>query len=180
MRKYRKGLIQTPEQLRFGFLAIIQGIKTILNLTLPLNKEVPLNKVEADDDSGPCGSKPPYNRSLGVPSDDESEAAPLLPSNGQEATPTDKPVVGSPTNNNLGAVELRRRAREERNKKTTEAIKKIKDKQKEIEERSRFKSQFYKFSCIGLLAIIGAGLAYSYLNPSTSFKPPSASWSLSF
>lgn len=31
MRSYRMGLIQTPDQLRFSYLAIIQGAQAILN-----------------------------------------------------------------------------------------------------------------------------------------------------
>lgn len=31
MRKYRMGLIQTPEQLRFSYQAIIEGAKQLLN-----------------------------------------------------------------------------------------------------------------------------------------------------
>jgi len=30
MRKYRMGLIQTPHQLRFSYLAIIEGAKSIV------------------------------------------------------------------------------------------------------------------------------------------------------
>lgn len=31
MREYRMGLIQTPEQLRFSYQAIIEGTKQVLN-----------------------------------------------------------------------------------------------------------------------------------------------------
>src|SRR5690242_2464611 len=98
MRRYRKGLIQTPEQLRFGFLAIIQGIKTILNLKIP-HKTVPLNK--ADEENIPSGSNPASKTSLGVPSDDESETVPLLSNGTNNATDT---PVGSPTNNNMDRI----------------------------------------------------------------------------
>lgn len=61
MREYRMGLIQTPEQLRFSYQAIIEGTKQILNqnsestkvslyfvlfqivLTLPTNSEYPIS-----------------------------------------------------------------------------------------------------------------------------------------
>lgn len=43
MRHYRMGLIQTPDQLRFSYLAIIEGAKIILpqqeSQNVPLNNE---------------------------------------------------------------------------------------------------------------------------------------------
>lgn len=44
MREYRMGLIQTPDQLRFSYQAIIEGAKHILNQNSE-NEEVCVNKI---------------------------------------------------------------------------------------------------------------------------------------
>ncbi|KAJ8914436.1 hypothetical protein NQ315_017532 [Exocentrus adspersus] len=49
MRKYRMGLIQTPEQLRFSYQAIIEGAKRILNQNNSEPEEVIPDHQEASD-----------------------------------------------------------------------------------------------------------------------------------
>lgn len=197
MRTCRKGLIQTPEQLRFSYSAILEGSKAIVineDNDVPLNgdqtKEQLVEKRQREDDgdslfkdssNGELNLSPPhlplfkpkFKRSLGMTPDtdlDPISELMSLPSPRAEGTSDSQPI-GSPTNNNLGAMEVRRRAREERNKKTTEAIKKIKDKQKELDERSRMKTQLFKFGCVGLAFILGAGFIYGYYYPGTLKSP---------
>lgn len=113
--------------------------------------------------------RPKYKRSFGISQSDDDEKSPV---NDSSSPTTDAPDAqpsstaqssSSPTNNNM--TELRRRQREERNQKMTENIKRIKEKQKEAEQRSRLKARVMRYAtygCIGLAILISAGLVYHY------------------
>lgn len=47
MRKYRMGLIQTPEQLRFSYQAIIEGAKQLLDPNAEVNKTNSINNISS-------------------------------------------------------------------------------------------------------------------------------------
>lgn len=200
MRKYRKGLIQTPEQLRFSYLAIIEGAKSLGNKEVPLDRDRPIfakkrpsvsEPIESDvfSENGKVNgdfptpklelSNPKYRRSASSVENIEErgpdESVPSATVNSPAAGgDTSSSSLGSPINNNLGTTELRRRAREERNRKTTEAIQRIKDKQKECEERSRIKSRFYKVGFVGLALLLSAGFVYGYFSPASLTRSSSS------
>ncbi|CAH0546901.1 unnamed protein product [Brassicogethes aeneus] len=75
MRKYRMGLIQTPEQLRFSYQAIIEGAKQLLNPNAAEenyvdeieqnNSDSPIEENDSSqDDDEPPPLPPPRNESL--------------------------------------------------------------------------------------------------------------------
>ncbi|GLV33905.1 Protein tyrosine phosphatase 61F [Carabus blaptoides fortunei] len=92
MRKYRMGLIQTPDQLRFSYLAIIEGAKQLVQ------------PVCADIEN--CNSDHIESYS---PSSDEDEPPPLPPPRGESLTrsymtegpPVDRPLPKIPNSTSL-------------------------------------------------------------------------------
>lgn len=118
MRNYRLGLVQTQNQLRFAYEAIINAKKSELFW-------------EAEHDLE--GAKQPAS----------------------QANPTNE---GQKENEK----ELRRRVREEKNKNTMEQIKRIKDKQKEVENWKKQKVRI-KYGIILIIGVsISAGILRSY------------------
>ncbi|KAJ8982417.1 hypothetical protein NQ317_017219, partial [Molorchus minor] len=91
MRKYRMGLIQTPEQLRFSYQAIIEGSKQIINPNIESEQE----KLE---DIINNISNTSEDREL---SDEDDEPPPLPPPRmdslrKQNGTPLDRPLPTIP------------------------------------------------------------------------------------
>ena len=156
MRKYRSGLIQTRDQLRFAYRAIIHGAKDILNVNTN-EEEVHLN----DEDNLPLvKSSREVRRNDNDPSKGTSESPPA-------------PAEGSTSNNNLTpATELRKRLREEKNRKMNEKIKSIKEKQKESESRLRTKNVLLKVGIFSLGLIATASLVYYFWPPSPEVLDP--------
>lgn len=135
MRRYRMGLIQTPEQLRFSFLAIIDGMKCLRPLS---------NGTAATDEEKPAAGE------------EEADVRQRKPAAAEQSQVSD----ASPANNN--SAHERERQREERKRKTEETIKRIKDKSKELEQKSRFKSKILKLGLIGAVLLLGAGVLYGF------------------
>lgn len=131
MRRYRMGLIQTPEQLRFSYLAIMDGAKS-LRLTMP-NGTAAADKQVADEEAAVRQRK--------AVTGEESQVKET-----------------SPANNN--SAQERERLRQERKRKTDEMIQRIKEKTKELDQRSKFKSKMLKLGLIGGAVLLGAGLLY--------------------
>lgn len=140
MRNYRAGLVQTPNQLRFAYEAIINA------------KNSELFKQESEH----------------VPEQDskESEKPAPLPTTLLPPPPT-TPLPPPPTTNPISEQqseekELRRRIREEKKTNTMEQIKRIKDKQKEIANWSQQKVRI-KFGILLIgVSVISAGIIRSY------------------
>lgn len=146
MRKYRSGLIQTRDQLRFAYRAIIQGAKDILDLP------------NGDDDDG---KEETDDRTASI----KLEAPPRTKKRKGSDPPHTKVSAesASNSNNNLtSAPELRKRLREEKNKKMVETIKSMKEKQKKHESRLRTKNFLIKVGIFGLGLIATAGLVYYF------------------
>lgn len=149
MRKYRSGLIQTRDQLRFAYRAIIYGARDILNV----NTE---DEVHLDEEENSL-----LLTRGGVKRKESSNA-------GEGSPPA---ASGSTSNNNLTpATELRKRLREEKNRKMSEKIRSIKEKQKESESRLRTKNVLLKLSIFSLGLLATAGLVY-YFWPSSGVDP---------
>ncbi|KOC63138.1 Tyrosine-protein phosphatase non-receptor type 1 [Habropoda laboriosa] len=74
MRKRRMGLIQTPDQLRFSYAAIIEGAKQLPSNNVNINNEVGTNHYDVVSNI--------YNSS----SEDEEEPPPLPPPRGESLT----------------------------------------------------------------------------------------------
>ncbi|CAK9797590.1 Tyrosine-protein phosphatase non-receptor type 1 [Anthophora quadrimaculata] len=74
MRRRRMGLIQTPDQLRFSYAAIIEGAKQLPSNNVNINNEVVTNHYDVV--SNTCNSS----------SEDEEEPPPLPPPRGESLT----------------------------------------------------------------------------------------------
>lgn len=156
MRKYRSGLIQTRDQLRFAYRAIIHGAKDMLNVNTNEDEDVHL-----DDEV----NSPLLTNSREVRRNDNDTS-----NGGSEPLPA--PAEGSTSNNNLTpATELRKRLREEKNRKMNEKIKSIKEKQKESESRLRTKNVLLRVGIFSLGLIATASLVY-YFWPSSQVVDP--------
>ncbi|XP_011140431.2 tyrosine-protein phosphatase non-receptor type 2 isoform X1 [Harpegnathos saltator] len=79
MRKYRMGLIQTPDQLRFSYAAIIEGAKQ-----LPLNNVTASPRTIEDDDVNDVINN--YNFINHPPSEKDDEPPPLPPPRAESLT----------------------------------------------------------------------------------------------
>jgi tyrosine-protein phosphatase non-receptor type 1 len=168
MRKYRFGLIQTPEQLRFSYLAIIGGLNQLQKLNkVPLNPDgISSQEINVSKDKASSSSNSDETNSLLPSSPKQKRLSPISGSQSEsEAKSSDEERLKSEEeitcNNNLSAERLRRKAREERNMKMEDKIQRIKKKQKESEERSRIKKYIYKYgSFVVILFGLGAALYY--------------------
>lgn len=169
------GLIQTHEQLRFSYLAIIEGSKRVLKpATTTINNN---NNNNNETAKAVTTTKPKLTikRSLGV-NESEDATEEEIEINQATLTPLDRSDEGeldfqakngqlpsSPTeaNNNPSLL-----LREERNRKTRETVEKMKRKQKETEERLRSKEKWanylYKssFLVLGVAICVGAYVYY--------------------
>ena len=164
------GLIQTPEQLRFSYLAIIEGAKYIQKESTE-NRSGDLTPVDNLIENLSSSPKRPSFETAGtaLPLDDSNLRLRRSQSS-QEAVPQDTEAAsGSSSSNNSNnnslstGSELRRRQREERNRKLEEKIRDIKEKQKEAEKRSKLKSSLIRYGLLGFaLFSFGAGLFYTY------------------
>ncbi|KFM73383.1 Tyrosine-protein phosphatase non-receptor type 1, partial [Stegodyphus mimosarum] len=128
MRHYRMGLIQTPDQLRFSYLAIIEGAKRILpnrnSNTVPSATQTHNQTCKQD-----CYSSK------------SSEEISEVDANKDASDSSPPPLPPS-------LSELRKRARKEREEKTATMIQNIKKKQKEYEmwEKRRLKRKKKKIT----------------------------------
>lgn len=160
------GLIQTHEQLRFSYLAIIEGSKRVLKAV-----SIDINNKTAQ----PMTSNKPkltIKRSLGVNESEETveneiEISQLTPLDRSEDGQVDfqnkiEQFSSSPTEASSNSNLL---LREERIRKTKETVEKMKRKQKETEERLKSKEKWanylYKSSFLVLVVAFCVG-AYIY------------------
>ncbi|XP_048881781.1 tyrosine-protein phosphatase non-receptor type 2-like isoform X2 [Brienomyrus brachyistius] len=134
MRRYRMGLIQTPDQLRFSYMAVKEGAQyitgdrsvqvSVQQQWQELSKEDEEPKPESPQLPSPC----PVSRANG------SQETPSRPAGRPEEWPTGKdasqPEVGS-------ARSLRRRHREERRVGTAEHVQQIKQRLSNTEQRRK-------------------------------------------
>lgn len=175
------GLIQTPEQLRFSYMAIIDGAKSIRLGLLNENRSGDVTPIIDEDhisDSPKrtsletCATTLPlddsnlrFRRSQGSPPESTQVNQSIQSSSSVSSPSSESSSAATTTNNNSlsSGVEVRRRQREERNKKMEETIRNIKEKQKKIEDRSRFKSRLIRMGLLGCVMIcFGAGVFYTY------------------
>lgn len=156
MRKHRMGLIQTADQLRFSYLAIIEGGKRILNKEQLSTIDVLSSYIAENSDEDERPPKPP-TRVESLPH--RNEPPPLPPRTGFQNTINDKEGLISTTDGNESQV--RRRNREERKKKTEEQVRRMKDKLRESELSKKRKS-YLKPVAIGLTLLLGGILIYTF------------------
>ncbi|KAI5730425.1 hypothetical protein M8J76_013529 [Diaphorina citri] len=161
MRHYRMGLIQTPDQLRFSYQAIIEGIHTdwetddesaLPPCSTPVEDSKPTNGMiesagSSDDEPPPLppprnASLPPFKPLPSLPSlpvtPTEEDKEVLRPSSPESDVQSDSSLIngnGSTagvTNNNP-----RKRKTEEKAERIAEKVKQIKKKQSEAEDKKK-------------------------------------------
>ncbi|XP_066547255.1 tyrosine-protein phosphatase non-receptor type 2 isoform X2 [Amia ocellicauda] len=134
MRKYRMGLIQTPDQLRFSYMAVIEGAKYIMGDSSVQKQWKELSK--EDQEPATEYSPPPQ------PPKRTTENF-----NGNKISRLDEPEVERITVTDLSSkekdgidgniVSVRKRHREERRAGTTQKVQKMKQKLSETERKRK-------------------------------------------
>lgn len=138
------GLIQTHEQLKFSYQAIIEGTKSL-----------ELENGSMDDSEEKVAEDGVLRRIKKIKTQGDSSSS-IPTSNGS-------------SNNN----ESRDREREDRKRKTQEKIDHIKNHKKQLEERSRFLKRL-GYGFLVLFISLGASYVYSYLTSSSPISLPSS------
>lgn len=149
MRKCRMGLIQTPEQLRFSYMGVIEGAKIIL-------QHGSLGAIDLEDGSAedPPPLPPRVNKRPHSPDDDTSK-------------PEDtKPLPPKEENDRISRdQELRKRKRDEKKQELANKVSEIQKKMKTSESWKQTRSTFYKIGLgvgVGILASIALVTVSSY------------------
>jgi hypothetical protein len=185
MRQYRMGLIQTPDQLRFSYLAIIEGAKRVLSSSPdwgfgegcddPTNNNLDQNSVAhgnpGTDDEDIPDTPPPLPPRVKRPA--EEMAGGILNSTSNKRGTAEAPNNTSDEDRKpehhfrelqrQEGIDVRRRKREDRIKKTAEQIEKMKRKQKEHEkwQSRRMRVQPWLIG-LSISVLIGGYLMYCY------------------
>lgn len=169
MRSHRMGLIQTPEQLRFSYMAIIEGIKTFIpKITDQLDDTTSDNELSSIFDDLTNGTNDDPNLSNNQIEQIENSTQSEL----RKRTTITSPINGS---NLTTEKEERAKMREERRNRTYEQICRIKEKQKEVEARSRLNERLSRFTRWGLAAVlVGSFALYFWNNASNTLLTNSA------
>uniref|UniRef100_UPI00398EF6FB tyrosine-protein phosphatase non-receptor type 2 isoform X2 n=1 Tax=Pristiophorus japonicus TaxID=55135 RepID=UPI00398EF6FB len=140
MRKYRMGLIQTPDQLRFSYMAVIEGAKYIMGDSSVQNKWKELSN--EDQDPATDHAPPPPKRTL--PRHNENRAPHLSAEGTTDAEnniSTDESFGKVQDNTDNKANNLRKRHREDRIANTAQKVQRMKQKLSETEmKRKRLKT----------------------------------------
>ncbi|XP_078254192.1 tyrosine-protein phosphatase non-receptor type 1-like isoform X5 [Rhinoraja longicauda] len=141
MRKYRMGLIQTPDQLRFSYMAVIEGAKYIMGDPSVQKRWKELSNEDQDPvpDHAPPPPQPPKralprhneNRAPHLAAEEEADAENNIST--EESSVQEK--EDSKTNN------IRKRHREDRIASTAQKVQRMKQKLNETEvKRKRLKT----------------------------------------
>ncbi|XP_054274518.1 tyrosine-protein phosphatase non-receptor type 2-like isoform X2 [Macrosteles quadrilineatus] len=148
MRRQRMGLIQTPDQLRFSYLAILEGMKTdwdSINDNDPVEEEVNANHVNYDDEEPPPLPPPRGDSLKAVVNSDHSPTTPDLPplpsapphSSSSSEEPSQPPSPGNGTTNSSEG--MRKRKHEDRLESLKEKLQDMKTKQQQTERWNKIK-----------------------------------------
>nr|XP_018896081.1 PREDICTED: tyrosine-protein phosphatase non-receptor type 1-like isoform X1 [Bemisia tabaci] len=179
MRKYRMGLVQTVQQLRFSFLAIVEGMKSswLHNLEdSPEDDEKVDSQSESEEEPPPL--PPPRTESLRPerPAPISVESSPSS-SPDEESPPGASPAVEEPTGaageskpiengvdkDGEEAVRQRKAVQADKQKRLAEKVEEMKRKQDDAEYWERIKRSLKPY--VNFLLIGVGGLAFYYLGP---------------
>uniref|UniRef100_A0A1A7WF34 Tyrosine-protein phosphatase non-receptor type n=1 Tax=Iconisemion striatum TaxID=60296 RepID=A0A1A7WF34_9TELE len=142
MRYYRMGLIQTPDQLRFSFMAINEGAKLIL----PDNSTTQTNVLKSQNTGNPEPDLPPSPKLC--LNDSQPNGPCLKPQAHTVKSDNQDPLMAQ------NSVPVRKRQREMRNSNTAKTVQEIKQKMSDS-ERKKEQGQYWR----PILLNIGAGAA---------------------
>ncbi|XP_077432356.1 tyrosine-protein phosphatase non-receptor type 2a [Vanacampus margaritifer] len=149
MREYRMGLIQTPDQLRFSYMAVIEGAKLLgTNSSAQVKPEVTSrDDLETDLPPPPPPPRPHLNNSR--------------PCLGSQLTSKDHMLVDKPQHQDYSEAEstgrLKKRHREDRIASTSQKVQQIKQRLTDS-ERKKEKWQYWR----PILRNVGAGAALAF------------------
>ncbi|XP_069692540.1 tyrosine-protein phosphatase non-receptor type 2-like isoform X3 [Periplaneta americana] len=192
MRRYRMGLIQTPDQLRFSYWAIIEGSNKYINgsnilrqsdasdNTIELSAITP-NHSQPTEEQPP--QPPPRGASLSRPQVannhvDSEEQPPDKPLPSEPPPPPTRPLPNTPGSSDEGSYQsppsspesrdgVARRRRAERKERVTQQVRDMKRKQQAAESWQQMKRSILQPLTIGIgvgVLLIGGAIAYSYLS----------------
>lgn len=149
MREYRMGLIQTPDQLRFSYMAVIEGAKLILTGNLAAqNKLRVLSRDDLEPDLPP--PPPPPRPHL----NDSRPNGPCLEAQEPSGDPLLAGEADSQDHNVVNSGHVRKRHREERIASTAQRVQQMKQRLTDS-ERKREKWQYWR----PILLNVGVGTA---------------------
>ncbi|RZF40118.1 hypothetical protein LSTR_LSTR011246 [Laodelphax striatellus] len=149
MRKYRMGLVQTAEQLRFCYLAIMEGLKDNFE-----DSEMPINDSEINNhEDEPPPLPPPRSESLPplppLPQpppddddddeDDDDDDIDESPSESSSSSESSRAAVTQPENGPKSPTSEGLRQRKEKLEMTAKKVEEMKRKQKEAEDWAQLK-----------------------------------------
>ncbi|XP_071660372.1 tyrosine-protein phosphatase non-receptor type 2 isoform X2 [Patagioenas fasciata] len=157
MRRYRMGLIQTPDQLRFSYMAVIEGAKYIMGDSTIQKRWKELSK----EDQAPSSEQSPPHPTKIITEKYNGNSISLENEDQMEKINTDMSTkVQNATDGNIEST-VRKRLREDRKANTAQKVQQMKQKLNET-ERKRKRWLYWKpiLTKIGFGALILAG-AYS-------------------
>ncbi|XP_065484287.1 tyrosine-protein phosphatase non-receptor type 2 isoform X1 [Caloenas nicobarica] len=157
MRRYRMGLIQTPDQLRFSYMAVIEGAKYIMGDSTIQKRWKELSK----EDQAPSSEQSPPHPTKIITEKYNGNSIGLESKDQMEKINTDMSTkVQDTTDGNIESA-VRKRLREDRKANTAQKLQQMKQKLNET-ERKRKRWLYWKpiLTKIGFGALILAG-AYS-------------------
>ncbi|XP_072324530.1 tyrosine-protein phosphatase non-receptor type 2 isoform X1 [Scyliorhinus torazame] len=134
MRKYRMGLIQTPDQLRFSYMAVIEGAKHIRGDSSAQKRWKELS----NEDQDPATDHPPPKRTLPQCNENRDPDLPV-----EETTEAENNTAPEETfskvqeNTENRANNLRKRHREDRIASTAQKVHRMKQKLSETEVKRK-------------------------------------------
>ncbi|XP_042346313.1 tyrosine-protein phosphatase non-receptor type 2a isoform X1 [Plectropomus leopardus] len=154
MREYRMGLIQTPDQLRFSYMAVIEGAKLILSAN-SADQQIKQTVMSRDSSEPDLPPPPPPPRPHLNDSRPNGQPGPCLE---PQATSGDQPPVGEPDSQDHNVAEnsghVRKRHREEKMASISQKVQQMK--QRLIDsERKRDRWLYWR----PILLNVGAGAA---------------------
>ncbi|XP_059164414.1 tyrosine-protein phosphatase non-receptor type 2-like isoform X2 [Physella acuta] len=172
MRSYRMGLIQTPDQLRFSYLAIIQGAQAILNgiglnsLQSPLQRQPGHSGWDPEDDSSDEDLVDNFKDDENV--DEELEK--LIDRDEDVERPIENPAdangaIVDSEEERAKAEEMRHRIREERKRLTKKKLDEMKERQRKSERWRPYRPYFRPAVYFGIAVLVGVAgvLVYKYM-----------------
>ncbi|XP_030606174.1 tyrosine-protein phosphatase non-receptor type 2-like isoform X1 [Archocentrus centrarchus] len=158
MREYRMGLIQTPDQLRFSYMAVIEGARLIpMDNSVTQNKLRQLSRDDLEPDSPPPPPPPRPHLNDNKTNGPYQESEALSGDHGPAGEPD-----GQDHNMTENSVYVRKRHREERIASTAQRVQQIKQRLTES-DRKREKWQYWRPILLNAGAGAGAVLAIGLL-----------------
>ncbi|XP_062343806.1 tyrosine-protein phosphatase non-receptor type 2 isoform X2 [Cinclus cinclus] len=134
MRKYRMGLIQTPDQLRFSYMAVIEGAKFIMGDSTIQKRWKELSK----EDQVPSSEQSPPHPTKITPEKYNGNSIVLENKDQMEKINTDLSTkVQDITDGNIENSSVRKRLREDRRANTAQKLQQMKQKLNETERKRK-------------------------------------------